>query len=140
MNKHYNKRLVEGVVIKLLHHKCLERGMTLIEEKSRCVKSGEIHELVTTDQPDLDSGSRVDRVGFLGFMEVTTAGVVEVGDDFTVAGRKIGTVTGFDACHFPNHYNILIKVLDLITATDIGLNLEDRLAFIPTTPLPENGN
>lgn len=114
---------VHGVLIKLLSHTNESRGMRLIPEQSRCVRAGEIHELVTTDEQELKAGSRVNRVGFLGFAEISSAGVVDVGDRFLVEGRDIGAVVGFDDCHFPNHYNILIEVDTLLTAPDLDVQV-----------------
>lgn len=108
-----------GRIVKTMHHRRTDRGMTLIEFVSRCIARGELHELVTTDQPGLAPGVRVDRVGFIGFMEALAPGVVERGDRFVVAGRCVGTVVGFDDCHYPNHYNIVIATPRLLTADDI---------------------
>ncbi|MBJ7311267.1 Gfo/Idh/MocA family protein [Rugamonas sp. CCM 8940] len=114
-----NKLVLGGRLVKLLRHSSHARGMTLIEARSRCVRAGELHELVSTDQAGLGSGDRVDRVGFIGFMEATGAGVIDVGDTFHIGDQAIGVVLGFDECHFPNHYNILISTDRLLTASDI---------------------
>lgn len=116
-----DKLPLEGRLVKLLRHTSEVRGMKLIEARSRCVRAGELHELVSTDQSDLVAGCRVDRVGFIGFMEATSAGVVDAGDSFYIGGQAIGVVIGFDECHFPNHYNVLIKTDRLLTANDIPL-------------------
>lgn len=129
---------VRSALVKLLFHQREERGMTLIAERSRCVRVGEVHELVTTDHSGLTAGSRVDRVGFVGFTEIANAGVVDVGDVVVVGGRRIGSVIGFDDCHFPNHYNILIATDALHTATDLGLAVGERVDFLPAPdPLSE---
>lgn len=111
-----SKLPLQGSIVKALYHTRVDRGMRLIEHPSRCIRRGELHELVTTDQPGLGPGDRVDRVGFLGFMEAQGPGVIERGDGFLVAGRRVGTVVGFDDCHFPNHYNVLIETGSLLTA------------------------
>lgn len=131
------KVAVRGALVKLLFHRRTERGMTLIAEQSRCVRAGEVHELLTTDQSGLVAGSRVDRVGFLGFVEVGNAGVLDVGDRLVVAGRQVGVVAGFDACHFPNHYNVVVAASRLLTATDLGLVPGQVVDFVPGTPPPE---
>lgn len=128
-----DKREVIGVVVKLLHDRRDDRGMTLTPFETRCVRSGEIHELVTTDERGAALGDRVDRVGFLGFVEITRAGVVEVGDEVVHRGRVLGRVLGFDECHFPNHYNILIASGRIVTAGDVGLCVEEPIAFRPQT-------
>lgn len=120
-----------GRIVKLLTHKKLDRGMVLIEEQSRCVQKNQVHELVTTDQKNLTAHSRVDRVGFLGFAEINNNSVIERGDKFYIGKQLIGTVVGFDACHAPNHYNIIIEVPELISATDIELQVGHTITFAP---------
>lgn len=114
------KLALDGRMIKLMRHSSHQRGMTLIAHRSRCVRSGEVHELVSTDQRALLPGARVDRVGFIGFMEATSAGVIEIGDRFSIGTNVIGVVLGFDECHAPNHYNILIATPTLLTAADLA--------------------
>src|SRR5262245_7933881 len=97
-----NKRQVEGIVVKLLHTKRTDRWMTLTPYESRCVRVGELHELVTTDRSAAVPGDRIDRVGFLGFIEITRSGVIEVGDVVIHKGKVLGIVLGFDECHYPN--------------------------------------
>ncbi|WP_084483760.1 DUF6917 domain-containing protein [Nocardia anaemiae] len=121
---------MHGTVVKLLFHCRDDRGMELIPEASRCVRVGEVHELVTTDHRGLSGGARVDRVGFLGFVEIGNAGVIDVGDAAVIGERIIGTVVGFDACHFPNHYNVIIESDRLHTATDLGLTVGQTIHFV----------
>jgi hypothetical protein len=125
------KRTVEGVVVKVLVHRRDDRGMTLEPYASRCVRAGEVHELVTTDHRETRSGSRIDRVAFLGFAEITRAGVLDRGDRVWVGERLVGTVLGFDACHFPNHYNVLIATAQPLTGSDLGLRPETAVRFEP---------
>jgi len=113
-----HKLVLHGQIVKAMFHTRTDRGMRLIEHASRCIRRGELHELVTTDQPGLGPGDRVDRVGFLGFMEALGPGVIERGDRFCVAGHPVGTVIGFDDCHYPNHYNVLIATATLLTSHD----------------------
>ncbi|MGI5472469.1 DUF6917 domain-containing protein [Streptomyces sp. CA-132043] len=128
------KRSVRGDLVKVLLHRRTDRGMTLEPHASRCVRRGEVHELVTTDQRDTGPGARIDRVGFLGFVELACAGVIDRGDDVWIDGLRIGTVIGFDACHFPNHYNILIASGRLVTGGDLELCPELPVAFTQVRP------
>jgi hypothetical protein len=123
------KRPVHGVLVKVLTHRRDDRGMELEPYASRCVRQGEVHELVTTSQSDTAPGSRVDRVGFLGFAEIGCAGVIDRGDRLWIGERLIGAVLGFDACHFPNHYNILIRADRLVTGLDLALAPEMTIRF-----------
>nr|WSY52854.1 hypothetical protein OG999_23875 [Streptomyces sp. NBC_00886] len=125
------KRAVHGTVVKVLIHRRDDRGMRVEEFASRCVRRGEVHELVTTDQGDATTGTRVDRVGFLGFAEIGCAGVLDRGDQVWIAGPFVGTVLGFDSCHFPNHYNILISVPEPVTGRDLALVPEAEVWFVP---------
>jgi hypothetical protein len=124
------KRTVEGNVVKVLVHRRDDRGMSLEPYASRCVRVGEVHELVTTDHRETRPGTRIDRVAFLGFAEITRAGVLDRGDRVWVGDRLVGTVLGFDACHFPNHYNILIHRDLPVTGGDIELTPESTVRFI----------
>lgn len=125
------KRPVHGSLVKVLLHARTERGMALEPYASRCVRRGEVHELVTTDHRETAPGSRIDRVGFLGFVELSCGGVLDRGDDLWLDGAHIGTVLGFDACHFPNHYNILVHAGRLLTGEDLGLCPEMPVSFTP---------
>jgi predicted dehydrogenase len=117
-------------VVKLLYHSRDDRGMRLSEWRTRAVRVGEIHELVTTTDAPADPGDRVYRVGFLGFVEFADATVVGRGDEVYVGDRRVGTVAGFDECHFPNHYNILIDTDTLVSAGDIDLKVADVVRFV----------
>lgn len=132
------KRTVAGTLVKVLWHHRDDRGMRLEPYASRCVRHGEIHELVTTDHTDTAPGTRVDRVAFLGFVEILQAGVIDRGDHLWVDEQLIGTVLGFDACHFPNHYNILIAAHPPRSGLDLGLQPEVAVRLQPdrTAPAP----
>ena len=123
------KRSVHGSLVKVLLHRREDRGMSLEPYASRCVRVGEVHELVTTDHAPDDA--RIDRVGFLGFVELERAGVIDRGDTVRIGDHAVGTVLGFDACHFPNHYNILIATPATLTGADLHLTPETRISFEP---------
>jgi L-arabinose 1- dehydrogenase len=120
-------------VVKVLFHLRDDRGMRLSPWQSRCFSAGEVHELVTTTDAPAGTADRIDHVGFLGFVEFQSAAVIERTDEVFVGDCRIGTVIGFDECHFPNHYNILISVDNLITAADIFLRPGDEIRFAPAT-------
>lgn len=123
------KLAVDATLVKLLFHRRTDRNMTIMVEQSRCVRAGEVHELLTTDQPGLAAGSRLDRVGFLGFVEIGNAGVLDVGDIVTCGDVRLGVLAGFDACHFPNHYNIVLRAARLLTAADLALPVGGSVMF-----------
>jgi hypothetical protein len=125
------KRAVGSRVVKVLVHRRHDRGMSLEPFASRCVRRGEVHELVTTDHDDTATGARIDRVAFLGFVEIDNAGVIDRGDEVWCEGELVGTVLGFDACHHPNHYNILITTPTPRTGPELGLRPEVGVVFSP---------
>ncbi|GAB3439331.1 DUF6917 domain-containing protein [Actinophytocola sediminis] len=133
MRENGQKRTVTGLLVKVLVHRRDDRGMRLEPFASRCVRRGEVHELVTTDHDETSPGARIDRVGFLGFLEVTAAGVIDRGDELYIEGEPVGTVLGFDACHLPNHYNILVRTPVPRTGPELGLVPEQRIAFRQAT-------
>ncbi|MDI2027046.1 hypothetical protein QFW96_00420 [Saccharopolyspora sp. TS4A08] len=123
------KRTLQARVVKVLVHHRAERGMSLEPHASRCVRAGDVHELVTTDHTDTAEGARIDRVAFLGFAEFDRGGVLDRGDEVWFGDRRVGTVLGFDACHFPNHYNVLIHAETPLSGADLHLRPEARLSF-----------
>jgi len=131
MNPHEDgpKRALRATLVKVLVHRRTDRGMTLEPHASRCVRRGEVHELVSTDHHEVEPGARIDRVGFLGFAEFGCAGVLDRGDEIWIGDRLVGTVHGFDACHFPNHYNILLRTEEVVTGADLQLRPETPIAF-----------
>ena len=130
------KRPVTGTLVKVLIHRRNDRGMTLEGYASRCVRRGEVHELVTTDHTETAPGTRIDRVAFVGFAEILSAGVIDRGDELWINGRLVGTVLGFDACHFPNHYNVLISTGLPQTGLDLALQPETGVRFEPSRVEP----
>lgn len=125
------KRSLSARAVKVLVHHRTERGMSLEPHASRCVRAGEVHELVTTDHAETGAGARIDRVAFLGFAEFDHGGVLDRGDQLRIGDRHVGTVLGFDACHFPNHYNILVHAEVPVSGADVGLRPEAELSFVP---------
>lgn len=124
-----SKAAAEARFVKLLFHSRDERGMRVSPWGSRCVERGQIHELVTTTDRPERTGDRVDAVGFLGFAEFADAAVVERGDEVHLGADRLGTVLGFDECHAPNHYNILIATDRPLTAADLDLAVGDTIRF-----------
>jgi hypothetical protein len=131
MRENGAKRLVSGLLVKVLVHRRDDRGMSLEPFASRCVRRGELHELVTTDHTETAAGTRIDRVGFLGFVEIATAGVLDRGDELWLGDTRVGTLLGFDACHFPNHYNILVHSTRTHTGAELNLRPEHPVLFQP---------
>jgi hypothetical protein len=103
------RKPVKGEVVALLHVYFEERGLELIETKSRALCRNEIHELMITDEEGASPGEGANRVRAIAFFEVKTPGLIVVGDRASINGERIGNVAGYDQTHMPNHMNILIK-------------------------------
>ncbi|MER6507887.1 hypothetical protein AB0C33_46885 [Nonomuraea sp. NPDC048881] len=128
------KTAVTGTLLKVLVHRRQDRGMRLEPYASRCVRAGEVHELVATDHTETDAGARIDRVAFLGFAEIVAAGVLDRGDEVWIGGRRVGVLLGFDGCHLPNHYNVLIHSDPAVTGRELGLMPGEPLVFSQALP------
>ena len=107
-----DKRPVEGETVALLHIAFEDRGLRLIETKSRTVKINEIHELMITDEA-AEPGGGADRVRAIGFFEITKSGLIVVGDEVWIEDRLLGKLAGYDMTHMPNHMNIVVKAESL---------------------------
>lgn len=124
-----SKRPVEARVVCVLDARSERRGMHLEHHPSRAVRSGEIHELALTDDPAAGPGAKVDRVAYVGFVEVVRGGVILVGDRVALGGRELGRVVGFDYTHFPNHMNILIRGPRWETGRELEIAVEEAVVF-----------
>ena len=121
-----DKRPVEGEVVAILHVKFEDRGLKFIQTKSRTVKLNEIHELMITDEKDAAPGGGAERVRAIAFFEITKSGLIVVGDQVTIEGRKLGTLAGYDVTHMPNHINVVVKAE---TLDEPVLRVGDRVRF-----------
>jgi hypothetical protein len=128
-NPYSAKRPVLGRVVCVLDASSERRGMQLELFPSRAVRAGEIHELVLTEDPGAGPRARIDRVAYVGFVEVTRGGVILVGDSVTLGERELGQVAGFDYNHFPNHMNIVLRGPTRETGRGLGVALEDLVVF-----------
>lgn len=107
-NPYAAKRTIKGKLAVILRGKLEKRGLELISTISRAVLKNEVHELIATDQENAGPGSKVDKIAYLGFIEITDGGVMTVGDTLTCKDKVLGKVIGFDETHLPNHLNIVI--------------------------------
>jgi len=124
-----SKRVVRGRVVCVLDARSQRRGMQLELHPSRAVRAGEIHELALTDDPAAGPGARVDRVAYVGFVEMERGGVILVGDRVSVGGRELGRVVGFDYTHFPNHMSILVRGPQWKSGQELGIAVETAVIF-----------
>lgn len=121
-NPYAKKREIKGQIVVVLDGKFEERGLQLITPISRCIRANEIHELILTDE-DASPGMRVDRIAYLGFVEIEQGSVMVAGDKIFLGDRLIGTIAGFDETHMPNHLNIVIKANERMTGLELGAEI-----------------
>lgn len=121
-----DRRPVEGEIIAILHVSFKDRGLKLLDTKSRAVLNNEIHELMITDEKAADPGGRADRVSAVAFFEITRGGLIVTGDEVTAQGARIGELVGYDVNHMPNHMNILIRAP---TVDEPPLSVGDKIVF-----------
>ena len=136
-NPYAQKIPVCGSLCVVLRGTLQERGLVLISQPSRCLRAGEVHELILTDEPGAKPGERVNSIGYLGFFTVTQPGVIVAGDtvqlDGLHGGTLVGTLAGFDETHMPNHQNIVIRVSRLTTGEELGASLGQGIRFGTTS-------
>lgn len=108
-NLYGDRRRVEGEIIAIIHVSFKDRGLKLLDTKSRAVLKHEIHELMITDEKEAAPGGGADRVTAVAFFEIIRGGLIVSGDEVTIEGRPIGNLVGYDMNHMPNHMNILIR-------------------------------
>lgn len=119
---------VVGRVVAVLQGVTDQRGLQLLEHRSRAVQRGEIHELMLTDEQATLS-SRVDRVALIAFFEIVVPGVLIVGSEVTVGGTECGLLAGFDETHMPNHQNICLVDDRLVDGAGRSVHLGDEVRF-----------
>ena len=112
---------MRGCVVTVLRGMLESRELHLIAPISRAFPSGSIVEFISTEESTALPGATVDRIGYVAFVELTTGGILLVGDAVEVDGKVIGTIAGFDDTHMPNHQNIILKTTERITGEGIGL-------------------
>lgn len=123
------KALVWGRVVAVMDAKVSRRGLRLMVPPTRALLSGQIHELMVTDEEDAAPGRRVNGIAYVCFFELERGGVVAKGDKVTLQGKAIGEIVGFDETHAPNHLNIVIKSSKRKTGKEMGVELGDRLTI-----------
>ncbi|MBZ4654459.1 MAG: hypothetical protein JG781_1816 [Peptococcaceae bacterium] len=126
-NPYAKKRPCQGELVVVLDGKMENRKLQLITPISRALCTGEIHELIVTDEEQAGPGQEVNRIAYWGFFEVTSGTVVVAGDEVRIGNSVLGTIAGFDETHMPNHLNIVIKAAERKTGVELGLALEEKI-------------
>ncbi|TVR08238.1 MAG: hypothetical protein EA385_10535 [Salinarimonadaceae bacterium] len=126
----YPRSPSQGIFVAVLHRIVPDRGLRLIREHARCIRGGEIHELILTEEETAIPGAEADLIAYLGFIEFTKGGVVVAGDRFFVNNTEIARVAGYDETHMPNHMNIVVRGKGLVPGFDRGIMLGDRFTIV----------
>lgn len=128
LNPYYDKTDVEGSLVVILDGIMDNRGLELITPISRCVCKHEIHELIFTNE-QAKPGDIVNKIAYLGFVEIECGGVLIAGDTVELDGQVIGILAGFDETHMPNHQNIVINSTDLFAGKELQARLGSKIKF-----------
>jgi hypothetical protein len=120
---------VTGTLVVVLRGRMDDRGLQLITPMSRCLKRYDVHELILTDETGAKPGTCVNRIAYLGFVDIGQGGVIVCGDAVFLDGRQVGTLAGFDETHMPNHLNIVIRTDNLAAGTELGAKLGMTVKF-----------
>ena len=123
---------LEGRFVGVLKSKRFQRGLELIEPKTRCVRKYDVHEILITDEMDAAPGCGVNRVFGVGFVEFNSGGSVAQGDRIEINGMTVAEVVGFDETHAPNHLNIVLKTPTPKTGIELGIEPGDTVTIKPT--------
>lgn len=123
------KRHVQGELIYVFALRVDERWMKLEEFPSRALTRGEIHELMVSTNAGLRPGAGVRDLAYIGFFEVETSGIAEVGDEVWAGDHRLGTLAGFDLTHYPNHLNIVVSAEVAVTGAELGLDVGATIRF-----------
>jgi len=121
------RKMPSGKVVAVLSGKLPERGLELIRPFSRALLTGEIHELIVTDEERAGPLQTVNRIAYVCFFEIITGGIMLVGDELSIGDARIGTIAGFDETHMPNHLNIVAKSDQRRSGKNRGIRLEDTV-------------
>ncbi len=138
-NPYAKKRPCRGELVVVLDGKMENRKLHLITPISRALCTGEIHELIVTDEEQAAPGQEVNRIAYWGFFEVTSGTVVVAGDEIRIGDHVLGTIAGFDETHMPNHLNIVIKAAERKSGVELGLVLEEKVIIIKKEEEKKNG-
>lgn len=126
-NPYFAKRQTTGNLAVVLDGTFDDRGLELISPSSRAVRASEIHELILSDE-QTGPGQRVNRIAYVGFIEINRGGVIVVGDSVSAGDTVIGTIAGFDETHMPNHLNIVLAG-NRKTGRELQLSVENTITI-----------
>jgi hypothetical protein len=114
------------IAIMALKH--FNRGMIASEFHTRCVRRGEVHELICVKEHK-DGLIDLNDAWYLGFIEFTDSCVLAKGMLLKIKGKIIGKLIAFDMTHAPNHLNILLASHEPQTGEELSIQLNEISHF-----------
>lgn len=127
---YYSKSEIKGKFVVVLDGKLENRELKVIKQMSRAFPVNSIIELIGTDEENIQAGSIVNKIAYIGFVELLSGGVLLIGDKIICNEKEIGVIVGFDDTHMPNHQNVIVYMKSRISGKELGINLND-LIIIP---------
>ncbi len=126
---YHSKADISCRVVVVLDGMLENRGLNLIRPISRAFAKGTVIELIGTDDQNAMPGRKVDKICYIGFVELSEGGVLLVGDEVQWKGKPIGRIAGFDDTHMPNHQNTIVYLKKRISGKTLGLILNDEITI-----------
>jgi hypothetical protein len=126
-NFFYSKIDIQGKVVVVLDGRLENRSLNLIVPISRAFKKYDVIELIGTDEENAKPGENVNAIAYIGFVEILNSGVILVGDEVIISGKKIGTIAGYDDTHLPNHQNVIVKMEKRIPGKELNIKIKDEV-------------
>ena len=124
------KTALQSRMVVVLDTRRESRALQLIHPQTRCIRAGDVHELIVTDEMECRPGDQVNHVVGIGFAAFDSSGVIMVGDAVHSAQHGLlGTIGGFDESHAPNHFNIVLKHETRRTGRELGLQLDEAIVI-----------
>lgn len=124
---YHSKADIKAMVAVVLGGMLENRELHLIQPISRAFSRGTIIELIGTDDRNAAPGATVNAIAYLGFVELSTGGVLLVGDSITLNGKRIGSIAGYDDTHMPNHQNTIVAMEKRISGVELGMRVGDEI-------------
>jgi hypothetical protein len=126
---YFSKTEIKGKFVVVLDGKLENRALNVIPQMSRAFPQNSIIELIGTDEENIQQGSIVNKIAYIGFVELLNGGVLLVGDRILWNDKEIGVIAGFDDTHMPNHQNVIVKMKERISGKELGIKLNDQITL-----------
>ncbi len=126
-NYYHSKSDIIGQFVVVLDGQLDNRGLNIIKQISRAFPEKTIIELIASDEKTIQPGSIVNRIAYIGFIEIQNGGVILIGDKIFWNEKEIGVIAGFDDTHMPNHQNVVVYCDKKISGKELGIKVGDKI-------------